>query len=132
MLNKGVWCGVPLGERNGVGTRVGRSSAHSSLRPMAWPGLAWQGRLVFLTNEDSQPHALSVLSCLVLTVPSSGPGSLQVRLRASTPNRTQASRSPGLRSQVAGSSGRLWGWREHAGMVGAQLVRPGAPSREHC
>lgn len=56
---------------------------------------------MFLTNGASQPYALPVLSCPVLSLQ---PGSLQVRLRASMLSRTQAGKSPGLRFQVAGSS----------------------------
>lgn len=49
------------GDLLGWRARVGRSSSTAPLGQ--WPGLAWPGRLVFLTNGASQPHALSILSC---------------------------------------------------------------------
>lgn len=112
----------------GYGPRVGRSLGHSSLRLMAWPGLAWLERLVFLTNGASQPHAL--LSCPVLTVLSLGRGSLQVRLRASILSGTRACRSPGLRFQVAGATGSLRGGEDTLDGR-CQTVSPGALPWEH-
>lgn len=75
---------------------------------LAWPGLE---RLVFLTNGASQAGP----RCPVLAALSLGRGSLQVSLRAGTFNRTQACRSPGLRLQVARSTGSFRGRRGHAG-----------------
>lgn len=75
---------------------------------LAWPGLE---RLVFLTNGASQAGP----RCPVLAALSLGRGSLQVSLRAGMFNRTQACRLPGLRLQVARSTGSFRGRRGHAG-----------------
>lgn len=85
--------------------------------------MAWLGRLVFLTNGASQPHALPVPSCPDCPVP--GARVTLGEAQGQSPSRTQSGRSPGLRFQEAGSSGSLCGWRGHTGMGGAsRLVSP--------
>lgn len=91
---------------------MGRSSDHSSLRPLTWPGLAGK---VCVSDKWGQPTPSPAYP--VLTVPSPGLGSLQVRLRASIAGSTQICRSPGLGFQVDAQAACVW--RGHTGMVGA-------------
>lgn len=113
----------------GVGSQGGKVSTCGSLGQ--WPGLAWPGRLVFLTNGASQPQALPVPSRPPVLSP--GPGSLQVRLRDSTLSRT-GRRSPGSEStwpeRASGASAA--GGRQDRPGWGASPPRPAAPPPGHC
>lgn len=96
MLSTGVRCGAPLsprplgeGPRAGVCDQGGKVSAPSSLRPVAWPGLAGKA---CVSDKWGQPALCPARP--VLTVLSLQPGSLQVRLRASMLSGTRAGKWP--------------------------------------
>lgn len=134
VLDTGVWRGGPLflsppGRRHDL---LGWGGLHLRLlRPVAWPGLAWPGRLVFLTNGASQPHALPIPSHPPVLSP--GPGSLQVRLRSGTAH-SAGRRSPGLRFHGARASDSLCGCGglEDPPGWGCQPARPAALPPGHC
>lgn len=97
---------------------------------MAWPGLAWPGRFVFLTNGASQPHALPFLSCPDCPVPRARvtPGEAQGQhTQQDTGQQVTWPRVPN--GQILRQP--LWVARPHWD-GGCQLVRPGALRQEHC
>nr|KAF6349003.1 hypothetical protein mMyoMyo1_011593 [Myotis myotis] len=106
----------------GVGSQGGKVSTCSSLGQ--WPGLAWPGRLVFLTNGASQPHACPSRPACPVPGARVTPGEAQGQHTQQDAGHLASESTWPEPQEPLRRRGQAW--------MGCQPARPAAPPLGHC